>query len=259
MAVLTGPQIKAAARQILESYSSGIQWSKLLQAISLKSPETSKNTIQVNVHALLNSADDIVKISRGFYILRKFHSQDNNENTERDNSPQKSTQSTTIQVGEGAYYQPFAEWLRDELEEVTEAIVLGGNILRAKWGTPDVIGVLKPQTSDLVKFQQQIVSAEIKIDPSQTIVAFGQAVSYRLFSHKSYIVVPATTQRADLDRLEALAIITGIGLVTFELDMAAPNFRLVVRAVLAQPDMYYVNEIAHGLHKADRATFNKLF
>jgi hypothetical protein len=260
MTKMTGQQIQAMAREILKSHPNGIQWTKLVQSISYKSPNTPINTIYGSVHKLVKDSKDIVKIAKGFYVLEKFQSMQNAEaNSYPQAKHQKAGKNSLSQFGETAFYQPFAEWLRDELEEATEAMVLGGNIFKGKWGPPDVIGVLKPQSSDLVKFPQQIVSAEIKVDPNQTIVAFGQAVSYRLFSHKSYIVVPHTTQKADLNRLEALSIITGIGLVTFELDTANPNFKLVIRATLAQPDMYYVNQMAHDLHKADPATFNKLF
>ncbi len=101
-------------------------------------------------------------------------------------------------------------------------MALGGSVLKSKWGTPDVLGVLKPRTQDLLKFEPQIVSAEVKIDPGQPVVAFGQAVAYRLFSHKSYIVVPNTTSEDDLSRLKALCSIHGVGLVTFTLDKDAP-------------------------------------
>ncbi|MHB0734247.1 MAG: hypothetical protein DI601_06410 [Azospirillum brasilense] len=262
MATLSGKQIQAEARKILDGSPNGIQWSKLLQAISATSPATPKNTIQGNLHKLLTGASDIQKISKGVYALSK--SQVANQGLPlvvpvTSNGGKKDGSSAASNQTEQAYYQPFADWLRDQLEDATEVMAVGGNVLKGKWGTPDVIGVLKPQTGDLVKFQPQIVSAEIKIDPTQTIVAFGQAVSYRLFSHKSYIVVPETTPKDDVDRLEALAIITGIGLVTFTLDPVAPNFSLVVRAALAEPDMYYVNEMARRLHAAYPKEFNRLF
>jgi hypothetical protein len=142
---------------------------------------------------------------------------------------------------------------------VNEAVVLGGSILRGKWGTPDVIGVLKPRAQDLLKFEPQIVSAEIKIDPGQPVVAFGQAVAYRLFSHKSYIVLPDSTSEDDLSRLKALCTIHGVGLVTFKLDTAAPDFTTVVLPVHASPDMFYANQMLRRLLEADSKLFNKLF
>lgn len=69
MATLNGKQIQAEARKILEVSPAGIQWSKLLQAISDSSPETSKNTIQGNLHKLLTEASDLKKISKGLYAL----------------------------------------------------------------------------------------------------------------------------------------------------------------------------------------------
>jgi hypothetical protein len=101
--------------------------------------------------------------------------------------------------------------------------------------------VLKPRAQDLLKFEPQIVAAEIKIDPSQPVTAFGQAVAYRLFAHKSYIVVPNTTSDEDLARLKALCTINGVGLVTFSADVNElhhdrPSRACEPRHVLHQPD-----------------------
>src|SRR6266849_6634974 len=49
------------------------------------------------------------------------------------------------------FYQPFADWLVNEMEECTKAIVLGGNRFRDKWGTPDVIGKRESKRSDIIQ------------------------------------------------------------------------------------------------------------
>jgi hypothetical protein len=85
------------------------------------------------------------------------------------------------------FYRPFADRLKNELDEATVAIPLGDAGLHKKWGTPDVIGVYKALASRRIKFDLEIISAEIKIDPQQPVGAFGQAAVYRLFSAKSYI------------------------------------------------------------------------
>ncbi len=259
MSQLNGKQIQATAREILEASPAGVQWSKLLQSIANSSPKTPKNTIHGNIHKLLTTATDIKKISRGVYALEKYWTAGQEDTDFKLPTKQIQNSTSSAAAGEEKYYKPFAEWLRDQIEDASEVMEVGGNVLKGKWGTPDVIGVLKPRRADLVKFPPQIVSAEIKIDPNQTIVAFGQAVSYRLFSNKSYIVIPTTVSKDDIDRLEALSIITGIGLVTFNLDPDNPNFTLLVRAVLAQPDMYYVNEMAKRLHAAYPVEFERLF
>ena len=55
--------------------------------------------------------------------------------------------------------------------------------------------------SDIVKMPTEIISAEIKTDSKNLITAFGQACSYKLFSHKSYIVVPKDSGQEDLSGL----------------------------------------------------------
>jgi len=130
--------------------------------------------------------------------------------------------------------------------------------LKQKWGTPDVIGVYKPLPSDRIKFDHEVISVEIKVDPQSPVVAFGQAIAYRLFSTKTYIAMPDTIAREDLDRLEALCMLFGVGLVLFTLDAEQPNFLIRVRAQRFSPDMYFVNEFADQLHRHDKALFNRL-
>lgn len=112
---------------------------------------------------------------------------------------------------EADFHESFAHWLEETAEEVAVAAAVGGSLLKQKWGTPDVIGSLPPQAQDIIKSESQIVSAEIKIDPAQPVVAFGQAVAYKLFSHKSFIAVPKATNKDDLARLRALCSIHGVG------------------------------------------------
>src|SRR5207245_27575 len=104
-------------------------------------------------------------------------------------------------ITEQQLYAPFRDWLIHELEECTKAIPVGGNKFKDKWGTPDVIGIRESRKSDILKFETEIVSAEIKVVSTGLIEAFGQACSYRIFSHKSYIVVPKGSNGDDLTRL----------------------------------------------------------
>jgi hypothetical protein len=162
-------------------------------------------------------------------------------------------------IREEDFYEPFADWLKNELDEATVAISLGGAGLQKKWGTPDVIGVYKALASHRIKFDLEIISAEIKIDPQQPVVAFGQAVAYRLFSAKSYIVMPNSMSEEDSGRLEALCMLFGIGLVLFETNLDEPDFTIRVRAQRYPPDMFYVNEFAERIYQIDAAKFNQLF
>ena len=130
----------------------------------------------------------------------------------------------------------------EELEECTKAVPLGGNRFGGKWGTPDVIGVSKSRDSDIVKLPLEVASAEIKMDASRLIEAFGQACAYKLFSHRSYLVVPQGSPQEDIDRLDSLCTIFGIGLILFDaLEPATPKFQIKVRAARNVPDAFYVN------------------
>jgi hypothetical protein len=109
--------------------------------------------------------------------------------------------------------------------------------------TPDVIGVRRSKASDVVQFPTEIISAEIKLDSGQLITAFGQACAYKLFSHRSYLVIPAESSESDIARLDAICRIFGIGLILFENGQnQKTEFQIRVRAARHEPDMFYVNK-----------------
>jgi hypothetical protein len=258
-------QIQAEALQILEEAIGGIRWADLLRKVHAEDPETPFNSVHGAIHALLTTNRDIVKVARGIYQLAKYQEAQSSIAVAEDKATAaevvevETRAHETVRLSEADFYLSFAQWLTDVAEEVNAAVVLGGSVLRGKWGTPDVIGVLKPRAQDLLKFEPQIVSAEIKIDPNQPVVAFGQAVAYRLFSHKSYIVLPTTTSEDDLARLKALCTIHGVGLVTFMLDKTAPDYATVVLPAQASPDMFYANQMLRRLLDADAEQFDRLF
>ena len=111
----------------------------------------------------------------------------------------------------------------------------------------------------LIKFPVEIVSAEIKVDPQAPVVAFGQAISYRLFSTKTYIAMPRNLTEEDQSRLDTLCMLFGVGLVLFDLNTQAPQFAIRVRAQRFSPDMFYVNEFAARLHQHNSSIFQTLF
>jgi len=124
---------------------------------------------------------------------------------EKEISEEEQKPSAEVEeIKEVDFYEPFARRLVDELEECTKAIPLVGNKFKDKWGTPDVIGKREPRRSDIVKALTEIVSAEIKADTRDLITAFGQSCSYKLFSHKSYLVIPKNSPESDISKLDAL-------------------------------------------------------
>lgn len=241
-------QIVTAAIDDLEKYPQGISSGKLiLDHLPARIPSlTLSNSVihQVVLRYTRQPESLIYQPSRGFFRHIKFR--DALEPVPVVVRPVSAKEK----LREEAFYQPFAEWLVVNLEECTKAIAVGGNRLRDKWGTPDVIGVRKPSVGDIIPAPIEIVSAEIKVSSDGLITAFGQACAYKLFSHKSYIVVPKTASPEDVGRLEALCLVVGIGLIL--LDPASPEnpaFEIRTRAARNEPDTFYVNEKLKPLGK----------
>ena len=231
--------IRAKAIETIEGQPAGIRYSQLVKQLHEALPDIPLNTIHGNVWNLEAKAPDrVVKPARGVYLATTYAEVVTSEPTVP--SPAEAAQE---KIQEEQFYEPFAEWLVNELEECTKAIALGSNRFKDKWGTPDVVGIRAPRPSDIVKPPTEIVSAELKIDRAGLIVAFGQACAYKLFSHRSYIVVPSESQEEDIARLDVLCRTLGVGLILFDSERpSAPEFQIRVRAARHEPDMFYVNK-----------------
>jgi hypothetical protein len=230
-------QVVKKAVELLKATPDGIRYSDLVRQIQQALPHIPTNTIHGNVWNLESRLpQEIYKPARGHFRHVQFREQAPLEET-------KPQPPSLEKVKEEEFYKPFADWLVNELEECTKAISVGGNKFKDKWGTPDVVGIREPRKSDIIKPPTEIISAEVKVDSSNLITAFGQACSYKLFSHKSYIVVPNDSLEEDVARLDSLSRIFGIGLILFDpSDPENPQFEIRVRAGKHEPDMFYTNK-----------------
>ncbi len=241
--------IRKKAIELLKDSTQGLRWAELQRSLIKSLPDLSPNTIKGATWDLdITNADKVYKPSRGLWKFKKGEVEEPAETT-----------IVPTSFSEEDFYEPFAEWIKNELGECTEAIRLGGSSLSKKWGTPDVIGTYRPAKRDVVQFNPEVLSAEIKISTQDPITAFGQAIAYRLFSTKVYIVEPITISPLDLDRLEAICMLFGVGLVLFTLDPKNPNFTIRARAQRFTPDMFWVNEFADKLDSVNKEAFKKLF
>lgn len=237
-------KIISKALELLEANTHGIRYSELVRKIHVELPETPINTIHGTIWNLeIQVPDKVYKPARGLFRHATF----------REEEIIAEERKPLIEVGrvkEEDFYEPFADWLVNELEECTKAIPLGGNKFRDKWGTPDVIGKRESRRSDIIKAPTEIVSAEVKADTRDLITAFGQACSYKLFCHKSYIVIPKNSPQDDISKLDALCLIFGIGLVLFDTNNPNdPDFEIRVRPRKQEPDMFYVNKYLQLIEK----------
>lgn len=242
--------IRREVVEFLKKQNSTVKYKQVVKYLKDQFPDIQESTIHAYMHKIRKKVEngdinEIVLVDRGLY-------QYNNANESQNFEFQEITQRS---IREEEFYEKFANYLENELEECTGTIVLGGNIFGDKWGTPDVLGVYKFQETDPIKPPLEIVSAEIKIDTNQLITAFGQACAYKTFSHKVYLVVPEQAE-ADLSRIESLCMRFGIGLIIFDKNNPQdPNFKIRTRALKSDPDYYYVNKY---IQKLDRNQIRQL-
>lgn len=231
-------QLVATATRLLAEAPAGMRWAELRRRLIEELPHIKRGNIAPTLNNLVRwSKEQVVKPAKGTFLHAKY--------VDGYARPDGAMPPSAAKLLEESFYALFAQWLTDELEECTRAVPVGGAKFRDKWGAPDVIGVLKPRASDIIKFSVETMVAEIKVDTTGGLItAFGQACAYRLFAHRSYIAVPETSPKPDLERLESLAMVLGIGLIVFDSSRPdEPNFKIRTRAVLGAPDMFYANKI----------------
>jgi len=255
--------VRDAANEVLLDNPEGLRYSDLVELIKRKVSRVPKNTI-AGVTVGIDKGDSPIafKPSRGLYRHITFQ--------DHDQSPIPTSCESKTDVGIGLFkkkstteehfYDPFAKWLTEDMEECTRAISLGGAIgKKRRWSTPDVVGIYEPDVSDIIKFEREIITAEIKLQ-DDPITAFGQAVAYKLFSNRVFLVLPKTTSNYDLDRIDNLCQQFGIGLIIFDSEKPRkPNFSYRVRPVTTFPDPFYMNAFLKELQKSSPSKFKGLF
>ena len=239
-------KIQDKALELLEAAPLGIRYSDLVRAVQAATGEK-VNTVHGAVWDLDKAhATAVTKPSKGLFLAAKFVATATPipaasvVATQQTAPPTAPPQLPGVQ--EADLYEPFADYLMNDLEECTKAIPLGGSVFKDKWGTPDVIGKYEAQRSDIIKQPTEIVAAEIKSDTAALITAFGQACAYKLFCHRVYIVVPADAPQDDLAKLDMLGRTLGIGVITWSKVQAGGfRFDIKVRAAKSEPDFFYMN------------------
>ena len=237
MAETQREKITKKALEVLESNPDGVRYSDLFRKLADFLPDVPPNTIHGTIWDLDKKNEQIIKPERGLFVLKKY--------AEGVTEKRPDVSNNLHLPKETSFYQSFADYLVQDLEECTKAISLGGNRFGDRWGTPDVLGVYKFSEVDAVRPPVEIISAEIKTDINQLITAFGQACAYKIFSHKVYLVVSG---EADTGRIESLCARFGIGLILFNKnDVQDPKWEIRTRAVKNEPDYFYVNEYLQRL------------
>ena len=121
---------KARSLRFVNVNPGGIRYSVLVDKVSQQTPETPKNTI----HGAVGNLDkifpnEIAKPSRGLFTPATTSGND----TVAVGSTEQIA-PTGAKIKESEFYNPFAEWLKNDLDEVTEVVSLGGAGSEIKMG-----------------------------------------------------------------------------------------------------------------------------
>ncbi len=225
-----GTRVREIALKLLKKHPEGIRYTQLVRQI-IERDQTLEKSARTEAASLdVKIPDQIYKPERGLYRLIEFRDA-------------RAGPARGKAVKETQFYQPFADFLVNDLEECTNAIELGGNLFKDKWGTPDVIGIRKATPGDIIQQPTEVVSAEIKSNTNEIITAFGQACAYSVFSHRTYLVIPKDSPPEEISKIDSLCQGFGIGLILFDSTSPLnPGFDILVRARKLEPDLFYTNK-----------------
>src|SRR3954447_19789511 len=119
MAKLGVKQIQDVAINLVNANPGGIRYSELVRRVHGEHPETPKNTIHGSVWNLeTRHPDKVSKPSRGLFVPTLTGG--------NGSATPPSPVVAAPKAREEDFYQPFADWLKSELDEATVAISLGG-------------------------------------------------------------------------------------------------------------------------------------
>ena len=136
----------------------------------------------------------------------------------------------------------------------TFATEVGGALSGWEYGTPDVVGILRPDP--LVRplnLPSEVVAIEVKLGAERHSLNTGcaQAALYKQFAHKAYLVVhsqgdeiPAWVQKACAS--------SGIGLCALNLDGEEPTLQCIVEAPSNAPGLRLLSDFIRKLPSGKR-------
>lgn len=242
-------EIRKKAFEILRrtDFQNGIRFTALVKKVATETGEN-ENTCQGSLYNLPKEfPDKISRPYRGLFILKE------NEKFLKD-VEQNFDKKTEIKLTENDIYQPAKDYLLSR-EECTHAVIIGGNIFGKKWGTPDILGAIRASSDAVYKPPLEIVAVEIKDEGYSPVEALGQAMAYKLFSHRTWLILP---DDSDLDRIEGIAISANIGLISFSRKSQKFDFTTLNRPMSGHPDFLEVNNILEELKIKDKKKYNEL-
>src|SRR2546425_10970151 len=114
MAKLSKKEVQTLAKEIVAENPGGIRYRALVQRISMENPETPKNTIHGSAWDLATRfPSEITKPSRGLFLA---------VTSAGGGMPAIPPALLPVKIKEEDFYEPFADWLKNELDEATVAI-----------------------------------------------------------------------------------------------------------------------------------------
>ena len=162
------------------------------------------------------------------------------ETTEQESSPD--------QLRESHLYSPTVTAALGQ-DICTTATVIGASLTKWEYGTPDVVGVLRPPLHVRpLNLPSEVVAIEVKHGTKlhSLVTGLAQAIRYKRFAHRAYLVVQPQGKGEIPSWLEDQCRYSGIGLC--ELDANEATFpRVITRAPSDVPELHLLSDFIRKL------------
>ncbi|OGS20065.1 MAG: hypothetical protein A3J83_03590 [Elusimicrobia bacterium RIFOXYA2_FULL_40_6] len=248
--------IREKALEILTrpEYKTGIQWADLIKVVENELPGILKNNFPASLSTWPNEEPEkVARPYRGLFILKEnleYLEKIETKDKQQDNIPQKYLEKDL--------YEPAKDYLLGK-GECDYAVVVGGNTFKDKWATPDVLGTIRGSSDALYKSPIELVAVEIKDPEYKPVEALGQAMAYKLFAHRTWLILPQEDNKYEAERLKGIAIINNIGLITFTGSKDDFHWEIINRPATGNPDPQEVDKILTTLKEKNKQSYLELF
>lgn len=246
-------QVLEKSLEILENHPGGIQARYLVKELKEKYfpnvPEVSIRTALIRVLILHTQVE---KLTNGYYILKKYLYGQSPESLPNSDDFRK----ITSKFNDRLICVLFTDFLINELKEATTAYNLCGKKPKREWFIPDILGINR-FSNNLVNNQEiEIISIALSCDIGHLAFAVGRTVSYKIFSHRIYILVPSEVENNEgkMNWLEIMTKKFGIGVVFYKKENHQVDFKVIIKPKTGTPDPSYVADYLQSVKRIIKRT-----
>ena len=158
-------------------------------------------------------------------------------------------------LNEDDLYEPTVVALEEQEICNFATVIAKPPLQKWEWGTPDVVGILRPAALvRVLNLPSEVVAVEVKLGAARHSLHVGctQAANYKRFAHKVYLIVHP--QEGKIPKwLKDQCRTFRIGLCVLELGEEGPTLRCIEEAPSDAPELRLLSDFVNKLPRNKRS------